>query len=95
MFRKVQTFHQESLKAEEKGKAAVSGPLSPVGQSNKTRTLIKDLLDASQDKVLQNLATHNQSVIELQRKAQDLDREVHRLTQKVSDGFLVWRFPSG
>lgn len=90
MFRKVQKFHQESLEAGEKCNAAVSGPLSLVGQPNKTRTLIKDLLDASQDKVLHDLAAHNQSLNELQGKAQDLDRVVHHLTQKVSDDFLVW-----
>lgn len=83
-FRKVKKYHQESVKAEEKCNATVAGPLSPVEQSNKTRSLIKDLLDASQDKLLRDLAAQNKSLSELQGKAQDLDRRVRRLTQKVS-----------
>lgn len=91
------------MKAEEKWNAAVSGPLSPVEQSNMTKTLIKDLLDASQDKFLHDLAAHNKSINELQEKAHDLDRTVRHLSQKVSDGLRLcihvvktkeWRFPS-
>lgn len=82
---KVKKYHRESEKAEEKCNATVSGPLSPVEQSNSTRTLIKDLLEASQDKLFQDLAAHNRSIEELQGKAQELDRTVHLLTQKVSD----------
>lgn len=77
-------FHQESARAEEKSKAAVSGPLSPIQQSNRTKTLVKELLEARQEKLLQGLAAHNRSVEELEGKARDLDRRARRLTQKVS-----------
>uniref|UniRef100_H3CA06 Laminin, beta 2-like n=1 Tax=Tetraodon nigroviridis TaxID=99883 RepID=H3CA06_TETNG len=66
---KVKKYHRESEKAEEK--------------CNATVTLIKDLLEASQDKLFQDLAAHNRSIEELQGKAQELDRTVHLLTQKV------------
>lgn len=84
----MQKYHQESVKAEEKCNATVSGPLSPVEDANKTRILINDLLEASQDKLLQDLAAHNRSINELQGKARDLDRTVRHLTQEVSDSFV-------
>lgn len=77
------------MRAEEKCNATVSGPLSPVEQAKKTKTLIKDLLDASQDKFLHHLAAHNKSVTELQGKAHELDTTVRHLTQKVSDSFSL------
>lgn len=86
-FQKVKKYHEESLKAEEKCNTTVSGPQSPVEESNKTNTLIKDLLEVSQDKFLQDLAAHNKSIHELQGKAQDLDQKVHQLAHKVSSCF--------
>lgn len=65
----------------------MSGAQSPVEESNKTNTLIKDLLEASQDKFLQDLAAHNKSIQDLQVKAQDLDQKVHQLAHKVSLSF--------
>uniref|UniRef100_A0A674N9V3 Laminin, beta 2-like n=1 Tax=Takifugu rubripes TaxID=31033 RepID=A0A674N9V3_TAKRU len=86
-FQKVKKYHEESLKAEEKCNTTVSGAQSPVEESKKTNTLIKDLLEASQDKFLQDLAAHNKSIQDLQVKAQDLDQKVHQLAHKVSLSF--------
>ncbi|XP_056896731.1 laminin subunit beta-2 isoform X1 [Takifugu flavidus] len=82
-FQKVKKYHEESLKAEEKCNTTVLGAQSPVEESKKTNTLIKDLLEASQDKFLQDLAAHNKSIQDLQVKAQDLDQKVHQLAHKV------------
>lgn len=86
-FQKIKKYHEDSLKAEEKCNTTVSGAQSPVEESNNTNTLIKDLLEASQDKFLQDLAAHNKSIQELQGKAQDLDQKVHQLAHKVSLSF--------
>lgn len=86
-FQKLKEYHEDSLTAEEKCNTTVSGAQSPAEESNKTNTLIKDLLEASQDKFLQDLAAHNKSIQELQGKAQDLDQKVHQLAHKVSLSF--------
>uniref|UniRef100_A0A8C2ZAM4 Laminin, beta 2-like n=1 Tax=Cyclopterus lumpus TaxID=8103 RepID=A0A8C2ZAM4_CYCLU len=54
-------YYQESVKAEEKCNASVSGPLSPVEQSKETRAITEDLLDASKDNFLRALAAQNNS----------------------------------
>uniref|UniRef100_A0A8C9YFE3 Laminin, beta 2-like n=1 Tax=Sander lucioperca TaxID=283035 RepID=A0A8C9YFE3_SANLU len=63
---KVKKYYQESVKAEKKCNASVSGPLSPVEQSKETRAVTEDLLDASKDKFLRALAAQNKSLNELQ-----------------------------
>uniref|UniRef100_A0A8C2ZAT6 Laminin, beta 2-like n=1 Tax=Cyclopterus lumpus TaxID=8103 RepID=A0A8C2ZAT6_CYCLU len=67
-FEKVKKYYQESVKAEEKCNASVSGPLSPVEQSKETRAITEDLLDASKDNFLRALAAQNKSLNELQQK---------------------------
>lgn len=76
-------YYQESLEAEEKCNASVSGPLSPVAQSQEIRNLTETLLDASKDELTRTLAAQNKSLGELQQKAHDLDRKVHHLSHKV------------
>lgn len=76
-------FYQESVLAEEKCNASVSGPLSPVAQSNQTRALTENLLDASRDNFTRAAAAQNKSLQELQQKNHDLDKKVHHLSQKV------------
>ncbi|XP_034394038.1 laminin subunit beta-2 [Cyclopterus lumpus] len=85
-FEKVKKYYQESVKAEEKCNASVSGPLSPVEQSKETRAITEDLLDASKDNFLRALAAQNKSLNELQQKAHDLDKKVHHLSHKVCGG---------
>ncbi|KAK9515757.1 hypothetical protein VZT92_026376 [Zoarces viviparus] len=85
-FEKVKKYYQESLKAEEKCNASVSGPLSPVEQSKKTRGVTEVLLDATRDNFLRDLAAQNKSLNELQQKAHDLDKKVHHLSHKVCGG---------
>ncbi|KAM7404247.1 hypothetical protein PAMP_011613 [Pampus punctatissimus] len=85
-FEKVKKFYQESVKAEEKCNASVSGPLSPVQQSKETRTITEGLLEASKDKFLRAVAAQNKSLDELQQKAHDLDRKLHHLSHKVCGG---------
>lgn len=71
------------MKAEEKCKASVSGPLSPVEQSRETRSLTENLLKASKDNFTRALAAQNKSLGELQQKAHDLDKKVQHLSHKV------------
>ncbi|XP_069025233.1 laminin subunit beta-1 [Embiotoca jacksoni] len=85
-FEKVKKFYQESVQAEERCNASVSGALSPVEQSKETRALTENLLDASKDKFLRALAAQNKSLSELQQKAHDLDKKVHHLSHKVCSG---------
>lgn len=75
-------YYQESLDAEKKCNLTVSGPLSPVEESKKTRTITKEKLDASKDKTLRALAAQNKSLTELQEKAHDLGKKVHHLSHK-------------
>lgn len=90
-FEKVKKYYRESVKAEQKCNASVSGPFSPVEQSKETRTLTEDLLDASKDKFLRALAAQNKSLNELQQKAHDLDKKVHHLSHRVGSvaGFII------
>lgn len=85
-FEKVKKYYRESVKAEERCNASVSGPLSPVERSKETRALTEDLLDASKDQFLRALAAQNKSLNELQHKAHDLDKKVHHLSHKVCGG---------
>lgn len=82
-FEKVKKYYGESVKAEERCNASVSGPLSPVERSKGTRAVTEDLLDASKDQFLRTLAAQNKSLNELQHKAHDLDKKVHHLSHKV------------
>lgn len=82
-FEKVKNYYQESVKAEEKCNASVSGPLSPVEQSQETRNLTENLLKARKDHFTRALAAQNKSLGELQQKAHDLDKKVQHLSHKV------------
>ncbi|XP_037334341.2 laminin subunit beta-2 [Pungitius pungitius] len=85
-FEKVKQYYEESLTAEDKCNASVSGPLSPVGQSKRSRAVTEDLLNATRDNFLRALAAQNKSLSELQQKAMDLDKKVHHLSHKVCGG---------
>lgn len=87
-FDKVKKYYQESTEAEQKCNASVSGPLSPVEQSNQTRALTEELLEANREKFLQSLAAQNQTLDELQEKTKDLDDMVQNLSQKVGTTFV-------
>lgn len=82
-FEKIKKFYQESLKAEERSNSSVSGPLSPVEQSKKTRSLTEDQLEANKDKFLRALAAQNKSLSELQQNADDVNKKVQLLSDKV------------
>lgn len=82
-FDKVKKFYQESQQAEEKCNASVSGPESPLQQSNQTRQVTEELLSSTKDQLLQNATAHNRSLNELQQKAQNLSEELQHLSQKV------------
>lgn len=82
-FEKIKKFYQESLKAEERSNSSVSGPLSPVEQSKKTRSLTEDQLEANKDKFLRALAAQNKSLSKLQQNADDVDKKVQLLSDKV------------
>lgn len=82
-FEKVKKYYQESVEAENKCNASVSGPLSPVEQSQETRSLTENLLNARKDNFTRALAAQNKSLGELQQKAHDLDKKVHHLSHKV------------
>lgn len=87
-------YYQESVEAEEKCNASVSGPASPVEQSKETRGLTEDLLDAKKDQILRALAAQNKSLNELQQKAHDLNKKTHHLSHKVGSvgGFIHLSF---
>ncbi|XP_038141553.1 laminin subunit beta-1-like isoform X2 [Cyprinodon tularosa] len=85
-FDKVKKFYQESQQAEEKCNASVSGPESPLQQSNQTRQVTEELLSSTKDQLLQNATAHNRSLNELQQKAQNLSEELQHLSQKVCGG---------
>ncbi|XP_028308812.1 laminin subunit beta-2 isoform X2 [Gouania willdenowi] len=82
-FEKVKKFYLQSKQAEHKCNASVSGPLSPVVQSEETRAVIEELLDDRRDKILSAQSAHNQSLEELQQKVHGLEKEVHHLSHKV------------
>ncbi|KAM9785727.1 laminin subunit beta-1 [Neosynchiropus ocellatus] len=82
-YEKVKKHYRESVAAEERCNASVSGP---VQQSEETRSLTEDLLDANRDKILRTIAAHNKSLEELQQKAHDLEKKVHHLSDKVCGG---------
>ncbi|KAM8829789.1 laminin subunit beta-1 isoform 1-T3 [Synchiropus picturatus] len=85
-YEKVKKYYRDSVAAQEKCNASVSGPQSPVQQSEETRSLAEYLLDANKDKILRTIAAHNKSLEELQQKAHDLEKEVHHLSDKVCGG---------
>lgn len=82
-FEKIKKFYQESVKAEERSNSSVSGPLSPVEQSKKTRSLTEEQLEANKDKFLRDLDAQNKSLSELQQKADNMDKKVQLLSDKV------------
>ncbi|XP_037130494.1 laminin subunit beta-2 [Syngnathus acus] len=85
-FKRVKKYYQESSEAEYKCNASVSGPLSPVEQSKKTRSNTEDLMNANEEKFLRAMAAQNQSMEELQQKAHELDHKTRHLSNKVCGG---------
>ncbi|XP_011475073.1 laminin subunit beta-2 [Oryzias latipes] len=85
-FEKLKKDYQKSLQAEEKCNASVSGPFSPVEQSNKTRRITEELLEATKDEFLKAVEANNQSLNELQQEALKLGETVQDLSQKVCGG---------
>lgn len=81
-------YYQESLTAEDKCDASVSGPLSPVEQSKTSRAVTENLLNATRDNFLRALAAQNKSLSELQQKDLDLDKKVHHLSHKVDNSAI-------
>uniref|UniRef100_A0A8C6PJN2 Laminin subunit beta-1 n=1 Tax=Nothobranchius furzeri TaxID=105023 RepID=A0A8C6PJN2_NOTFU len=55
-FEKVKKYNRESLQAEERCNASVSGPGSPVEQSNRTRAVTEELMNVKKDELLRALA---------------------------------------
>ncbi|XP_077371311.1 laminin subunit beta-1 isoform X3 [Festucalex cinctus] len=84
--KKVKKYYKESSEAEQKCNMSVSGPMSPVEQSKKTRSFTEDLLNANEDKFLLAMAVQNKSMEELQQKARELDHKDHQLSDKVCGG---------
>lgn len=82
-FERVKKYYRESLQAEEKCNASVSGPLSPVEQSNETRKITEELLEARKDEFLKNVTANNQSLNDLQQEVHNLDKDIQDLSQKV------------
>ncbi|XP_072309145.1 laminin subunit beta-2-like, partial [Eucyclogobius newberryi] len=85
-FEKIKRFHKQSLKAEEKCNASVSGSLSPVEQSRGTRNRTKNLLDSERDRLLRTISAQNRSLSELKEKTQNLEERERRLSVKVCGG---------
>ncbi|XP_071783632.2 laminin subunit beta-1 isoform X1 [Centroberyx gerrardi] len=85
-FENVKKYYRESMEAQKKCNASVSGPSSPMEQSKETRQRTEDLLNASKDKFLRTVAAQKKSLDELQRKGHDLDKKVHHLSHKVCGG---------
>nr|XP_015824219.2 laminin subunit beta-2 isoform X1 [Nothobranchius furzeri]XP_054602176.1 laminin subunit beta-2 isoform X1 [Nothobranchius furzeri] len=85
-FEKVKKYNRESLQAEERCNASVSGPGSPVEQSNRTRAVTEELMNVKKDELLRALAAQNNSLNELQQNSHDLERKVPRLSDMVCGG---------
>ncbi|TNN38678.1 Laminin subunit beta-2 [Liparis tanakae] len=85
-FEKVKKSHQESVGAEQRCNASVSGPLSAVEQSRDTRGVTEGLLDASRHNFLRALAAQNQTLSALQHDAHGLDRKLLHLSHQVCGG---------
>ncbi|KAM9343533.1 LOW QUALITY PROTEIN: laminin subunit beta-1 [Pholidichthys leucotaenia] len=85
-FEKIKKYYRESVQAEEKCNSSVFGPFSPVEQSNATRTLTEELLEANKDKFNRALAAQNKSLDELQHKARQLNKKIHHISHKVCGG---------
>lgn len=80
----VKKYYRESKEAEERCKASVSGPSSPVERSKETRKRTEDLLKAKKDRFLRTVAAQKKSLDELQHKTHNLDKRVHHLSHKVA-----------
>ncbi|MCJ8741639.1 hypothetical protein PDJAM_G00072970 [Pangasius djambal] len=83
LLNKVRKYYQESLDAEQKCNASVFGTQSPVEQSRHTRNITEALLDKRKGKFMRNLTAQKKSLSELKTKAEDMDKKVHHLSQKV------------
>ncbi|KAG5838540.1 hypothetical protein ANANG_G00224730 [Anguilla anguilla] len=79
----VRKYYRESQDAERKCNASVSGPDSPVGQSQKTRKEAEDLLKSRRDKFQRTMAAQKKSLAELDSKAKELGRKVDQVSDKV------------
>ncbi|XP_076840048.1 laminin subunit beta-1 [Brachyhypopomus gauderio] len=85
-FEKVRRYYGESLDAELRCNASSYGPWSPVEQSQDTRQRTEELLGQQKDQLLRTLTAQKKSLSELEQKAQDMDKKVHRLSHKVCGG---------
>uniref|UniRef100_W5N6F6 Laminin subunit beta-2 n=1 Tax=Lepisosteus oculatus TaxID=7918 RepID=W5N6F6_LEPOC len=82
-FEEVRKYYKESLGAERRCNGSVSGPDSPVGQSQETRRRAEDLMKKQADKFQRTMAAHKKSLKELQDKSKDMNKKVHQLSRKV------------
>lgn len=85
LLNKVRKYYQESLDAEQRCNASVFGAESPVEQSQYTRNITETLLDQSKDKFIRSVTAHKKSLSELKKKAEDMDKTVHHVSQKVDN----------
>lgn len=83
LLNKVRKYYQESLDAEQRCNASVSGAQSPVEQSQDKRNMTEALLDQRKDKFMRNVTAQKKSLSELKKKAENMDGKVHQLSQKV------------
>ena len=87
-FENVKKYFRESMEAEQRCNASVSGLSSPVAQSKATRRRTERLLDSKKDQFLRMVAAHKKSLDELKHKAHDVNKKVHHLSHKVGAPYL-------
>uniref|UniRef100_A0A3B3Z8Y5 Uncharacterized protein n=1 Tax=Periophthalmus magnuspinnatus TaxID=409849 RepID=A0A3B3Z8Y5_9GOBI len=81
-FEKVKRFYSQSLAAEQRCNSSVSGSLSPVEHSQRTRNDTKSILDANRERLQRTISAQNRSLIELQQKTTELEERERSLSQK-------------
>ncbi|KAK6480575.1 laminin subunit beta-1 [Huso huso] len=82
-FENVRKYYQESLDAERRANASVSGSDSPVEQSQETRNLTESLMNKKKDEFFRTMTAQKKSLKELQAKTKDLDKSINNLSAKV------------
>ncbi|MGH0162053.1 UNVERIFIED_CONTAM: hypothetical protein FKN15_042285 [Acipenser sinensis] len=81
-FENVRKYYQESLDAERRANASVSGPDSPVEQSQETRNMTESLMNKKKDEFFRTMTAQKKSLKELQAKTKDLDKSINNLSAK-------------
>lgn len=76
-------YYQSSLNSEQRCNASIYGPQSPVEQSQDTRNRTEALLKERKNSFLRTVAANNRSLSELKEKADEIDRNVRHLSNKV------------